>query len=183
MHTYPPICAIVSYPFSTLKAPKRLRARNRASGAIDGGAPAPDCKPSGLNRRRLATVTLPPPPRLRRTSRVFRSRRRHGNSPFGRKTRSGTSFFSSVFFARRANFRVAGEAENRPSGRFSASPAFPRFPCQTAAGTGPVLIQCQTYAVRHHKTHVASNLNSAVNFLVRCDNLTQRTRRTQRSLN
>ena len=108
MHTYPPVCAIVSYPFLTLKAPKRLRAQNRASGAIDGGAPAPDCKPSGLNRRRLATVTL----------RVFRSRRRHGNSPFGRKTRSFARFNSSVFFARRANFRVAGEAENRPSGRF-----------------------------------------------------------------
>ena len=102
-----------SFQFSTLKAPKRLRARNRASGAIDGGAPTPDCKPSGLNRRRLATVTLPPPPRLRRTSRVFRSRRRHGNSPFGRKTRSGTRFNPSVFFARRANFSVAGEAENR----------------------------------------------------------------------
>ena len=92
-----------SHPFSTLKAPKRRRARNRASGAIDGGAPTPDCKPSGLNRRRLATVTL----------RVFRSRRRHGNSPFGRKTRSGMRFNPSVFFARRANFRVAGEAESR----------------------------------------------------------------------
>ena len=102
------MCHCLLSIFSTLKAPKRLRARNRASGAIDGGAPTPDCKPSGLNRRRLATVTL----------RVFRSRRRHGNSPFGRKTRSGTRFNPSVFFARRANFRVAGEAENRPSGRF-----------------------------------------------------------------
>ena len=61
-----------------------------------------------MNRRRRTTVTL----------RVFRSRGRHGNSPFGRKTRSFARFNSSVFFVRRANFRVAGEAENRPSGRF-----------------------------------------------------------------
>ena len=45
--------------------------------AIDGGGTSPDYKPSGLNRRRPTAVTL----------RVFRARRRHGNSPCGRKTR------------------------------------------------------------------------------------------------
>ena len=65
--------------------------------AIDGGETSPDYKPSGLNRRRPTAVT----------PLVFRARRRHGNSPCGRKTRNFAH--QSVFFARRANFSDAGK--------------------------------------------------------------------------
>ena len=93
-------------------------------------------------RRRVRSLRLHPPPLPRHHPSGFRSRMRHGNSPFGRKTRRIARaigcrytgiFRAEIFFLHltdsfrrssrttkipclspvRANFCVAGEAENR----------------------------------------------------------------------
>ena len=85
MHLYPTICDLVR--ICDTENQKRIRARNRADARL-------------MARKCRRVRSLPPSPRLRRTSRlrppplprhqpsVFRSRMRHRNSPCGRRTRN-----------------------------------------------------------------------------------------------
>ena len=75
IHIYPTICDLIRI-FDTERQ-KRIRARNRAPARLM----ARKC-------RRVRNLRLHPPPLPRHQPSVFRSRMRHRNSPFGRRTRS-----------------------------------------------------------------------------------------------
>ena len=84
------------------EAPPSPESRLRA---IDGGGTSPDYKPSGLNRRRPTAVTL----------RVFRSRRRHGNSSYRRKTRSYARLLEDKSLDGNLRIRPEVDQETKPA--------------------------------------------------------------------